>query len=133
MSSRDRMITVVAAVIERDGQILICQRRPNERHALRWEFPGGKVEHGETLEQALRRELTEELGIQATIGPEIKRYPFSYNGRSGILLVFFRVTDYAGEIQNRIFATVKWEQRSKLPEYGFLEGDVDFVNELARG
>jgi 8-oxo-dGTP diphosphatase len=126
------MITVVAAVIERGDEILICQRRPNERHALKWEFPGGKVESGETLEQALRRELTEELGIQAAIGPEIKRYPFSYNGRSGILLVFFRVTDFQGEIQNRIFSTVKWEHRTLLPGYAFLEGDVDFVNELAR-
>ena len=127
------MITVVAAVIERGEDVLICQRRPNERHALKWEFPGGKVEAGETLEDALRRELVEELGIEAVIGPEIKRYPFSYNGRSGILLVFFRVTEYSGDIQNRIFATVKWEHRSKLPQYGFLEGDADFVNELARG
>ena len=127
------MMTVVAAVIERGGRILICQRRPNERHALKWEFPGGKVEAGESLEQALARELAEELGIHATIGPEITRYPFTYNKRGGILLIFFRVTEFSGEIQNRIFANVVWEERARLPEYAFLEGDVVFVNELAAG
>lgn len=126
-------MTVVAAVIERGDQILICQRRPNERHALKWEFPGGKVEKGESLEQALARELVEELGIRATIGPEIKRYNFMSNGRSGILLIFFKVTEFAGEIENRIFSRVIWEQRAKLPSYAFLEGDVVFVNELAAG
>ena len=75
----------------------------------------------------------EELGIRATIGPEIKRYNFMSNGRSGILLIFFRVTQFSGEIENRIFAKVLWEQRGKLPEYAFLEGDVVFVNELAAG
>jgi 8-oxo-dGTP diphosphatase len=133
MRETGRVITVVAAVIERGDQILICQRRPNERHALKWEFPGGKVEKGESLEQALERELVEELGIRARIGPEIKRYNFASNGRGGILLVFFRVTEFAGEIQNRIFSKVLWEKRAALPQYAFLEGDIEFVNELAAG
>ena len=133
MGDGERVMTVVAAVMERGSQVLICQRRPNERHALKWEFPGGKVEKGESLEQALQRELVEELGIQATIGPEIKRYRFASNSRGGILLIFFRVTEFTGEIENRIFARVVWEQRAKLPEYAFLEGDVAFVNELAAG
>ena len=54
------MNTVVAAVIERDGKILICQRRRGQAHELKWEFPGGKVENGETPDQALERELREE-------------------------------------------------------------------------
>ena len=62
---------VVAAVIERDGRILIGQRKSTDPHPLKWEFPGGKVEPQETPEHALIRELAEELGIQATIGAEL--------------------------------------------------------------
>ena len=62
---------VVAGIIERDGEILICQRRRDDSHALKWEFPGGKVERGESPEEALERELREELDIQAKIGPQL--------------------------------------------------------------
>ena len=62
---------VVAAVIERDGQILIGQRKARGRHGLKWEFPGGKVEPGEEPRAALARELREELAIEAVIGPII--------------------------------------------------------------
>ena len=62
---------VAAALIVRGGEVLICQRRPDQPMALQWEFPGGKIEAGESPEQALARELDEELGIQATIGPRV--------------------------------------------------------------
>ena len=65
--------TVVAAVIERDGRILIGQRPPNKQHPLKWEFPGGKLETGEDPRDGLARELTEELDIRPEIGPEIAR------------------------------------------------------------
>jgi 8-oxo-dGTP diphosphatase len=122
---------VVAGVIERDGRILICQRAPGKRHALKWEFPGGKVEPGEDPHQALARELDEELGIRATIDREIARYPYSYPGRAPILLIFFRVTAFEGEVVNREFAGMVWEPPNRLPEYDFLEGDVEFVRTLA--
>ena len=86
------MTTVVAAVIERDGLVLIGQRKPTGQHPLRWEFPGGKVEPGEAPEAALARELDEELGIQARVGPEIMRYEYQYPGRPPILLIFYSVT-----------------------------------------
>ena len=88
---------VVAAVIERDGQILIGQRKPRGRHGLKWEFPGGKVEPGEEPRAALARELREELGIEAQIGEEIERYDFSYAAQAPTHLIFFRVTEFAGE------------------------------------
>ena len=69
-------ILVVAAVIEREGKILIGQRRQNDRHPLKWEFPGGKVEQHEIPRDALKRELMEELDIDADIGPELARYEF---------------------------------------------------------
>lgn len=127
-------IRVVAAVIERaDKQILICQRRSTDRHALKWEFPGGKVEHDEEPREALRRELREELAIEAEIGEEMGRYEFQYSGRTPILLIFFRVTRFTGELRNQIFEQMIWESPTRFPDYDFLDGDVDFVRRLARG
>jgi 8-oxo-dGTP diphosphatase len=122
---------VVAAVIEREGRVLIGQRKPGKWHALKWEFPGGKVEPGEAPAAALRRELEEELGIGAEIGPQVANYQYTYAGRSPIQLMFFRVTQFTGEIENRDFHDIRWEKRERLAEVDFLEGDVDFVRTLA--
>ncbi len=127
------MLLVVAAVMEKEGRILIGQRRRNDRHGLKWELPGGKVENGESPRAALNRELREELGIEAEIGPEIVRYEFQYPKRSPILLIFHRVTDWTGELRNEAFERLAWEPREKLPSYDFLDGDLDFVRQLARG
>lgn len=121
------MTTVVAAVIEREGRILICQRRRGQAHELKWEFPGGKLEPGESPETALQRELREELAIEATLAGEITRYEYAYPGRAPILLIFFRVTEFTGQPRNLVFERMEWEPRERLPEYDFLEGDVDFV------
>jgi len=126
-------LEVVAAVIERDGKVLICRRRADQWHPLKWEFPGGKVEPGEDPPGALARELHEELGIRAVVGEEIAQFPYQYPGRPAIRLRFFRVREYAGEIVNRQFAEILWEEREKLPAYDFLEGDLGFVRGLARG
>ncbi|HVX66200.1 MAG TPA: (deoxy)nucleoside triphosphate pyrophosphohydrolase [Bryobacteraceae bacterium] len=125
-------LTVVAAVIERDGKVLVCRRRADApRHPLKWEFPGGKVEPGEAPRAALARELDEELGIHAVIGDEIASFPYQYAGRAPILLKFFRVHEYDGAMENREFAEVVWEAKERLPAYDFLEGDVAFVRQLA--
>lgn len=125
------MTTVVAAVIERGGQVLIGQRPAGKWHALKWEFPGGKVEPGESPEVALRRELAEELGIQAVIGGRIADYEYAYPGREPIRLIFFAVGEFTGTMENRVFEQVRWEARQRLPTYDFLEGDLDFVRVLA--
>src|SRR3974377_409299 len=85
------MVQVVAAIIERDGRILVGQRMPGQSHPLKWEFPGGKVEPGETPEQALARELEEELGVSGAAGEIITRYQFAYPGKDPIELLFFRI------------------------------------------
>ncbi|MGD0297202.1 MAG: (deoxy)nucleoside triphosphate pyrophosphohydrolase [Bryobacteraceae bacterium] len=121
------MTTVVAAVIERDGRILAGQRKAGGNHALKWEFPGGKVEADETPEAALRRELTEELGIRAHIDSEITRYEYQYPGRPRILLIFYRVVDFEDEPQNLGFEQLRWVLPEQLRDLDFLEGDVDFV------
>ncbi len=126
-------ILVVAAVIEKAGRILIGQRKNGTRHGLKWEFPGGKVEKGETPREALARELREELEIEAVIGPEVSRYEVRYPKRPPILLIFHRVHEFSGDLNNRVFEQVVWEEAARLPGYDFLEGDVDFVNRLSKG
>jgi 8-oxo-dGTP diphosphatase len=124
-------IQVVAAVIERGGRILIGQRKPGGRHALKWEFPGGKVEPGEDGRSALARELQEELGIDAEIGEEIEAFTFRYGNGPETRLRFFRVNRFQGEPRNLDFAQIAWEEPARLPDYDFLEGDVEFVRRLA--
>lgn len=127
------MTTVVAAVIEQDGRFLICRRRADQKHPLKWEFPGGKVEPGEDAQAGLRRELAEELGTRVENAEEMTRFEYQYPGRSPLMLVFYRVTQYSGPIENRIFAEIRWVAPGELPQFDFLEGDVDFVRRLAKG
>ena len=126
-------MVVVAALILNKGEILIGQRKAGQRHELKWEFPGGKVEPGESPREALRRELQEELDIEATVGAEIARYEHAYRGRPPILLIFYRVSRYQGELRNQVFEQIRWENPLRFPEYDFLDGDLDFVRRIARG
>ena len=126
------MTIVAAAVIERDGRILIGQRRVGGAHGLKWEFPGGKVNEGETPGAALERELAEELAIQAQAGPEILRYEYAYPGKPPILLVFFQVTSFSGVPLNRVFEQFAWADKRKLSDYDFLEGDAEIVKLLGQ-
>lgn len=124
-------MNVVAAVIERDGKILICQRKQGGRHALKWEFPGGKVEPGEDSRFALARELREELEIEAMIGTLIHDETVHYPTGPPIHLEFYEVRDFSGEPVNLQFEQIVWEERRNLTSYDFLEGDVNFVRTLS--
>jgi 8-oxo-dGTP diphosphatase len=124
-------VDVVAAVIERSGKILICQRKLGRRHALKWEFPGGKVEPGEDSASALARELREELQIEAAIGSLLHSETIRYPSGPAIRLEFYRVTEFSGEPVNTEFERIVWEARANLTAYDFLEGDIEFVKKLA--
>jgi 8-oxo-dGTP diphosphatase len=124
------VITVVAGVIERGDRILIGQRKQRGAHPLKWEFPGGKVEADELPEDALVRELEEELAIRARIDREITRYQFQYPGRPEILLIFYRVVEFEGEPQNLDFERIEWAEKQRLGDFDFVEGDGDFLKLL---
>ena len=127
------MKRVVAAVIEKEGKLLVCQRTRHQTMPLKWEFPGGKIEEGEQPRAALRRELEEELGIHATIGDEIVRIKHRYPNGVMVELRFFIVREYEGEIENRIFRDLQWSVPKDLGSYDFLEADASLVKDLAAG
>lgn len=127
------MKRVVAALIEKDGKLLVCQRTRHQTMPLKWEFPGGKIEDGEQPRDALRRELEEELGILATIGDELARIQHEYPNGSMVELRFYIVRQYEGEIENRIFRDIQWVAPKELPKFDFLEADLTLVKDLAAG
>lgn len=124
---------VVAALILRGDEILCCQRTEHQALPLKWEFPGGKIEAGETPAQALERELEEELGILAQVGPEITQVHHTYLNGNSVNLHFFAVERYENELQNRIFRDVRWVKRADLPALDFLDADKELVRRLATG
>lgn len=126
------MVQVVAAILEREGKVLIGQRKPEQSHPLKWEFPGGKVEPGETPMSAVVRELQEELAIAVERAEEIARYQFTYPGKNPIELFFFRIDAFSGEPQNLIFHDMRWTPAGDLHRMDFLEGDVPFLRRWGR-
>jgi 8-oxo-dGTP diphosphatase len=127
------MKRVVAALIVEGGKLLVCQRTRHQTMPLKWEFPGGKIEEGEQPRDALRRELEEELGIDATIGDELARIQHEYPNGGMVELRFFVVREYKGQIENRIFKDIQWAVPRDLPRYDFLEADLTLVQDLAAG
>ncbi len=124
---------VAALMVQSDGKLLICQRTKHQSLPLKWEFPGGKIEPGEEPREALRRELDEELGIDATIGPEMARIRHMYQNGNMVDLRFYLVQEYRGTLTNRIFRDIRWVGLKDLPEYDFLDADIELVRDLASG
>ncbi len=125
-------ILVTAGILRQGDRILICQRQRSDAYGLQWEFPGGKVRDGEDLKTSLRRELAEELSIEAEVGEEVYRLRHRYPDRY-VEVVFFEVPAYRGEIKNRVFEGVEWALRSDLPAYDFLEADRKLIKRIAEG
>jgi 8-oxo-dGTP diphosphatase len=125
------MLTVVAGLIEADGKILVCQRRRGDTFELMWEFPGGKLQVGETAAQGLMRELHEELGVEARVGEEVFRTRHRY-AEMGIELIFFAASVEPAAIRNNVFESMEWRAVETLVELNFLPADREFVGKLAR-
>jgi len=127
--------TVVAAVIERkDRRILIGQRRKTDSSPLKWEFPGGKLEKGETPEVALRRELREELRATLTKCVELGRVQHKYADRDELFeILFFAVSLENYDVQPIAFEQIAWIIPKELGEYDFLAANKQIIARLATG
>jgi 8-oxo-dGTP diphosphatase len=123
----------VAAGILRDaaGRILIAQRPDGSHVGGFWEFPGGKLDPGETPEVALARELREELGVAVEAATPFMAYRHEYPERS-VLLHVFLVERYAGEPRGVEGQPVRWVTVAEMPSAGLLEADLPIAEELAR-
>ncbi len=127
------MLQVAAGLLLGRGCVLACQRAASATHAGKWEFPGGKREGDETMPQCLKRELREELDIDATVGTQIWRTRHAYPGHPPVELFFFTVPDFRGPIVNRTFADVRWVRIGDLSSLDFLAADRDLVDRIDRG
>jgi 8-oxo-dGTP diphosphatase len=114
-------------------EVLICQRKADQPMSLKWEFPGGKIEAGESSEDALARELDEELGIKAVIGRRVAQVRHKYRNGGAIDLQFFVVREFDGALENRIFNDVRWTPLTELPGYDFLAADLGLIRDLSEG
>ncbi len=123
-------IVVTAAVVERDGRFLVTRRLSGTHLEGFWEFPGGKCDPGETLDACLRRELQEELAVEAVIGPKILSTTHSYPERR-VELHFFSVT-LRGEPAPQLGQEMQWVRREDLPALKLPPADDELVTLLMR-
>lgn len=127
-----KQVLVVAAIIERDGQILATQRRADQSLPLSWEFPGGKIEPGESPTQALQREIEEELGCSITVG-EVEDVVFFAYPEFDLVMPVYWAKVRAGEPWARQVAALTWLKREDLISLTFAPADVPLVHRLASG
>ena len=124
------MILVAAGLIFKDGLLLIAQRPPGKHGALKWEFPGGKIEEDEDPRKTLQREIREELGIEIEADEIVETVFHRYPERS-VLLLFYKCRYISGEPSAIDCHDFRWIKLSQLNEFDFLEADLDFIRRLA--
>ena len=120
------MLVVAAAVVEREGRVMLCQRLPNAHNGLKWEFPGGKLEAGESPEAALARELREELGIAVSVGRVRDAVFYRYPDRD-VLVLFYGCAIADGEPRTVECNAIAWVTPSEMAGYDFAGADLAFV------
>jgi len=123
-------INVVAGLIWQSCKLLVCQRCANAAFPLQWEFPGGKIEKGESDTEALKRELCEELAIDVRGATLVYRHNHRYADGPAVSLRFYHVYDWQGTPRNLIFEKVSWVKLADLERMDFLEGDRPFIQKL---
>ena len=126
------MVRVTAAIIIKEGKFLIAQRRATDRLANMWEFPGGKIENGETPEECLKREIKEELGISIIVNQYIGSSVYHYDHIS-IELMAYHAEWISGEIQSVSHKQLAFINRTEVRNYSFAPADIPFVEMISRG
>lgn len=125
-------LAIVAAIIRRDDKILITKRPDHVHLAGLWEFPGGKLEAGESLEAALQREIREELGVDISVESEFVSVEHEYTDKS-VHLHFFNCTILRGEPQLLDVADIRWVKTAELVDFEFPPADVELIRLLRSG
>jgi len=123
------MKLVTAAIIINNGKVLIAQRAENQQLAGKWEFPGGKVEPGETPEECLKREIKEELGINIEVNDFFGESTYHYDTGT-IKLLAYKSQWIDGECKLSVHSRIKWVKPYELENYDFAPADIYFVNKL---
>lgn len=126
------MIDVAAAIIEKDGRFLIARRKKGKHLGDKWEFPGGKIEMGETPEECLRRELEEEFGIAAEISGFVAESVFDYGDRK-VRLVGYRAHYLSGEFRPNAHEEIVWIAPGEFGNFDFAEADVPLIEKILEG
>lgn len=124
------VIGVSVGIIRKGDMVMLCQRNATARYALQWEFPGGKIEKGESPEKALIRELEEELGITAVINCLMHSEESLYPDGGKFLVHFYLIDEYSGTPRNKVFHTFEWVKPENLLDYNILEGNRDICRNL---
>ncbi len=129
LRKRNVWVPVVAALMKRQGKVLVGQRPEGSSLAGAWEFPGGKIELGESPQEALKRELLEELGVEAEIGPLKFAATHTY-GKTGIIFLFFDVKYWKGQVKTQQHLDLKWVTPKELGNLNLPEANSKFLNSI---
>jgi 8-oxo-dGTP diphosphatase len=124
-------IEVVTGLLVKNGKILMCQRRADKSYPLHWEFSGGKVEAGETLLEALQRELAEELLLTITDAEEWFEDTMEYSNGMKYHVTFFLVREFSGEPTNTEFNQIGWFTAPELDFLQQLSGNLNILEKIA--
>jgi len=124
------MVVVTAGIIERDGQILIAQRKKGSRLEYKWELPGGKLEEGETPEECLVRELREEFGVETRVKSFFGESKYTYT--ISIEMQAYKVEYLGGEFRLNSHEQIRWIHSSELSQFDFAEADKPLIEKLRR-
>ena len=127
-----KQIKVVAGLILQNDKLLICQRPKFKEHPFKWEFPGGKIKNDETNEEALIREINEELSINIINCEKLIDYNFYYKDlNKRVFIYFYLVNNFSGEVLNNFHKELKWIEIKDIREYDFLEGDLKIIDYIS--
>ena len=127
-----KQIKVVAGLILQNNKLLICQRPNFKDHPLKWEFPGGKIKNDETNEEALIREINEELSIDIINYEDLISYNFNYEDLNKTVFInFYLINTFSGKVLNNFHKELKWIEIKDIREYDFLEGDLKIIEYIS--
>ncbi|MBM4161823.1 MAG: (deoxy)nucleoside triphosphate pyrophosphohydrolase [Ignavibacteria bacterium] len=126
------MTRVAVALLQKDGKVLLCQRKKGSRYGLKWEFPGGKLEEGESTLDCLRRELREELSIEIQNIDRIETHQAQYDDGAAFEVSYCFVSEFSGAPWNNAFQEIRWVTLTELKVMDVLEGNRPFITTLDR-